>query len=724
NVVDLAVTSGATVFSQAIALLEDGTVLSWGLHSASRWVAGNPTAADAPTHAEPMVTEPASFHPMIAAARREILDIGVAAVGTVAGGAALVLQDGTVRTWGSSAVSRGGYTFAGGNWNAIGLRNHMVSTVVDPARLPQLGGGLSDGINISPYSVVDQGDGWVRKGFNLPGTIAPGEQRVIRVGGFILQNQDVNYVPGEQEAVDGRQVVVNQAWVTSPNTPFERVPDFTHPDCVTTTNEQGEPILVGCPPHGQVSPPNPIPPLPDYTDPDGVPGNWICDTDAPEEHFWTGPQFPGNTLGWQRWREDLCDQVPVVIPPLPPAPLGNLAGYVWVDLSRDHLRGEYDGVAEPRLEGVLVYLYRRNAEGELVRVNRPREMTDANGWFEFTGLLPGDFEVLFVLPNPQDGDGNDDAERGFSFVERHVGGGGPCHSEGDGVRIGVGNACIDSDAIESGEYRGFSGSVTVVANQRAYADAGVVINRPAISVIKTSPNPIGDDRVFNLPEGAGLDHWLACTDEADPGTCVRLDSIPVQFTIQNIGNETLNDFEVTDTTLLGPDVVWDTCDAVAPAPADWIVPTDLELGDLALRALAAELVPFEEPSPADPEPVRIFEGVFDELELATGESITCHGRLLLLGDDGESPHAVDDVHHDRIDVRSRGAHTLINAGDNDDWRIEVTTLPEIVLPPTGGLGHGNPAPWVILAGLAAAAVLAVHRGLLGKKTQEVVGAAE
>src|SRR5205814_726208 len=74
---------------------------------------------------------------------------------------------------------------------------------------------------------------------------------------------------------------------------------------------------------------------------------------------------------------DFCELLPATI-----------SGYVYVDLNNDCAYDEGD----PVLSGVLISLL--DADGNTISVT----LTDANGYYAFTGLKPGTYAVAEVQP--------------------------------------------------------------------------------------------------------------------------------------------------------------------------------------------------------------------------------------------------------------------------------------------------------------------------------------
>ncbi len=88
---------------------------------------------------------------------------------------------------------------------------------------------------------------------------------------------------------------------------------------------------------------------------------------------------------------------------MPPAEIGD---FVWNDLNRDGIQDE----GEPGIEGVTVHLWSADEECEPIEIIDTM-MTDADGYYLFDGLMPGNYRVQFVLPDgtwyfsPQNADG-------------------------------------------------------------------------------------------------------------------------------------------------------------------------------------------------------------------------------------------------------------------------------------------------------------------------------
>jgi hypothetical protein len=105
----------------------------------------------------------------------------------------------------------------------------------------------------------------------------------------------------------------------------------------------------------------------------------------------------GANDGYEEWAVR-----PVQTPP-PSAPAGSLSGHVYSDADNDGVR-EPDGneyfVPEYGLEGVVLHLTGTNDLGQAVNMT---VTTDANGYYEFTGLRPGTYSITRAEMDPSTG---------------------------------------------------------------------------------------------------------------------------------------------------------------------------------------------------------------------------------------------------------------------------------------------------------------------------------
>lgn len=106
----------------------------------------------------------------------------------------------------------------------------------------------------------------------------------------------------------------------------------------------------------------------------------------PDRNFGTDSLL--NT-GW-RWSGDLEKQTLIYFElPDMEEELAAIGDYVWEDLNMDGIQDE----GEPGVEGVVVHLL--DCEGTILA----ETMTDANGFYMFGDLMPGDYNIHFVLPD-------------------------------------------------------------------------------------------------------------------------------------------------------------------------------------------------------------------------------------------------------------------------------------------------------------------------------------
>jgi len=122
--------------------------------------------------------------------------------------------------------------------------------------------------------------------------------------------------------------------------------------------------------------------------------------------------------------------------PIPTQPqLAGLGDFVWADLNKNGLQD----ANEPGIPGVTVTLY--NQAGTVLSTTQ----TNASGYYSFTGLPPGTYQVGFTLPP------------GYTFTQQHVGS----------------NPQIDSDADVT---TGRTQTVTLQAGDyNPTLDAGVIV---------------------------------------------------------------------------------------------------------------------------------------------------------------------------------------------------------------------------------------------------------
>ena len=142
------------------------------------------------------------------------------------------------------------------------------------------------------------------------------------------------------------------------------------------------------------------------------------DSDADPSGF--SPRVTIDVLG-----SGITKDNPTVDAGLIPAPLGSLGDYVWKDTDQDGIQDQ----GEPGVKGILVELYRLNADGSRPSSPLRSTTTDDNGKYGFDKLPTGNYQVRFVTSSfPQDcvltsanqgtndGQDSDAAPDGFSPV--------------------------------------------------------------------------------------------------------------------------------------------------------------------------------------------------------------------------------------------------------------------------------------------------------------------
>ncbi|MCL1899213.1 MAG: hypothetical protein FWG11_01600, partial [Promicromonosporaceae bacterium] len=210
-----------------------------------------------------------------------------------------------------------------------------------------------------------------------------------------------------------------------------------------------------------------------------------------------------------------------------------------------------------------------------------------------------------------------------------------------------------------------------------YLDAGVVVHGPAVSVYKYSP--IGADQTIVYPYGA------------------TPTPIQVRFRVQNIGNEPLEDFTGRDHTYDGPVVQWEGCEAVAPAPGDWVIPDPLH----PLLPLEASL----DDEPVERPIVTSLDALLAGVTLESGESVTCYGTLQM---------GLNEFHLNEVIVSGRGSHTQRLVTDQGPWQVTVEAPPAMLELPMVG-GDQTWLAWVLFSTIAVAGALGALHHLKPKK---------
>eukprot|EP00903_Cladosiphon_okamuranus_P000629 g627.t1 len=136
-----------------------------------------------------------------------------------------------------------------------------------------------------------------------------------------------------------------------------------------------------------------------------------------------------------------------------PASLGD---FVWEDLNGDGIQD----ANEPGVEGVTVNL--KDETGAVIATTT----TDGTGFYEFTGLVPGDYSVQFVLPT------------GFLYTDLNEGG----------------DDTVDSDADPAMD--GMTATVTLESGEENTTLDGGILREPALELVKNlvDVQSLGDEQ--------------------------------------------------------------------------------------------------------------------------------------------------------------------------------------------------------------------------------------
>lgn len=319
-------------------------------------------------------------------------------------GAYALKSDGTVAAWGPNTRGSGGYGPG--------------ATSTAPALVTGLPAGfeLGESAILPTSSEPVGGDTLTKRSYTIP-SISAGETLSVIVRGKIVQSAS-------------GLTLLNQAWFTSPTTPYGGIPK--------NRGLRTEPIL----PNDPGSAFNPA----------GITGNASCDTSVD---------------GQNRTTPDSCDQVPLRIPAAASTP-GSLRGYVWVDANAD---GVLDA-SEPRVGGVLVGLY--GPSGVLMGQTR----TGSNGIYEFRSVPAGEgYYVHFGVRG---------VEPSQAAVDAALGAGHSPHDLSYGF-TGRAPECVSSRSCADPSTSLSSPGVAVQAGQvTRHVNAGLVLSDAKLAVVKTS----------------------------------------------------------------------------------------------------------------------------------------------------------------------------------------------------------------------------------------------
>lgn len=381
------------------AVLADRTLVSWGAGLSGSNANGG---TQNQFYASPALTAP----------QQQLA--GVEYLGSIEDGALIKNRD-----FGSTVIA-GGKVFAWGskgkNGTGQSTSDVLFATAVSKASGIPLRGTPADGSEAIVAQSQTSGGGLTERGYALP-RLPKGETlRVLVTGSINRGTSDVR--------------LLNQAWVTSPDTPF-----------------------VGL--QGRAKPLAPADPGPAFT-PAGIVGNPSCDTDA------SSPAQ--NTAA-----PDSCDQVAVTVPGAGTPP-GSISGSVWVDdLSRDGVREP----SSPAVAGVPLSLV--NSAGALLG----QTVTGDDGSYRFVNVPAGhgytvEFGVRGQTPTQQTLDAlalpGEPSDYSYGFTS------------------GAASCAEDRSCAGAADSR--SAAVSVSAGQQTrHVNAGVVLAAASLQVTKAAADP-------------------------------------------------------------------------------------------------------------------------------------------------------------------------------------------------------------------------------------------
>lgn len=386
----------------ARALTAEGTVFAWGMGSGGASGNGkNCTIYD--RSCDNLVAEPVQGLPQTIAGVMTRTNLGGYALGS----------DGSVFSWGAGSQ--------GANGNGSTANN----VTAQPVKFPVVEGDTA----VPPSATTPLTDGarsFAERAYPLP-SVPAGEKLSVVVRGKVNQGA-------------AARNVLNQAWFTSPSTPYAGI-------AKNAAAGRVKPIL----PADPGASPNPA----------GIPGNPSCDTTVD---------------GQNQTTPDSCDQVPVRVPIAKTTP-GGLQGVVWADANRDGQMGA--PAAEPRAVGIAVALY-SSAGAKLGEA-----VTDADGAYRFTNVPPGsgytvEFAVLGVQPSQAILDtvlGTGKTPAGYSY----------------GITAQAAGCTTNASCASPANSR--SRAVAVLAGTTTdYVNAGLVLDTAKLTITKTSD--LGDPAVL------------------------------------------------------------------------------------------------------------------------------------------------------------------------------------------------------------------------------------
>ncbi|PST47864.1 hypothetical protein COO72_10925 [Bifidobacterium callitrichos] len=326
----------------------------------------------------------------------------------------------------SLAIGDDGNTYAWGanGYGQLGNNRITQSNVPVKVKMPVVSGVSTDptAVPVEPVSTTSDGTDTTRV-YNLPYTVNP--------GGYVIYHFN-----GTVDRTTAEQLIHNQAWFDSPDTPY----------AVTSGGKitQGVPHALD---RTSVTPDKPDDTKLDRNSHD-VTGNQSCmtgsDYSKPDMEHWFSTSA-----------EDSCDQVGAVIPATSSTPvLGSISGLYWRDANKDGIRQDTE---TDRIPGQQVIL--EDTDGRQLATT----VTDGNGEYKFDKLKLATYRVRFSRVTRAD----------FTKVDAN-----DQSADTDG-------SSTDSDASTGDDYGMGTPTITLTTENRIkeHVDAGVLADKPYTSVL-------------------------------------------------------------------------------------------------------------------------------------------------------------------------------------------------------------------------------------------------
>ena len=384
----------------SLAIGDDGNTYAWGFNDTGQL--GNNSTDDSTVPVKVTMPEGVKFT-QVSAGWGHSLAIG---------------DDGNTYAWGYNYYGQLGNNSTDNDAHPtpVQVKASVPGVSVDPTAVP-----------VEPVSTTSDGSDTTRV-YTLPYTVNP--------GGYVIYHFN-----GTVDRTTAEQLIHNQAWFDSPDTPY--------------AVDSGGEITQGVP-HalGRTST---VPDKPDDAKLDrnshDVTGNQSCmtgsDYSKPDMEHWFSTSA-----------EDQCDQVGAVIPATSSEPvLGSISGLYWRDMNKDGIRQETE---TDRIPGQQVIL--EDTDGRQLATT----VTDGKGEYKFDKLKLATYRVRFSRVTRAD----------FTEVD--------ANDPTKDAATNTDGSSTDSDAGTSDDDYGM-GTPTITLTEQAkdkeHVDAGVLADKPYTSML-------------------------------------------------------------------------------------------------------------------------------------------------------------------------------------------------------------------------------------------------